>query len=910
MWHIARNAVLVLGCCAAAAPGQEDDGVAPAASDLARVQRDQTRIGVRIVGLREKMERLAQRYEDEGRTRNATLLREALAEFEAKQVQAVARDLDRNLSQSNLSSVEQQDALVASLEQVYSVLRDRRDADELQRQTDLARKAVEELGFLAKNERRLLARTRAATDQPGSLLKQALELAAQLQQSLSSAGQATASTQAAEESLGDSALAEALLQEQAALAEDPAADADTQALLQQGLALLRERLEQPVVAADSEAGEAVVGDELLSAAQAARDEAKAAAAEAADAMEAAREQLERAAGDGATKSSPSAPAPGKAPSGNKAAGENAAGEKAAGEKAAGEKAAGEQAAGENAAGENAAGENAAGENAAGENAAGEEAAGEKAAGEKAAGEKAAGEQAAGEKPAGKPSGGKPAAGESTAGEKASGEPETPPTPEAAAAAASMEEATAALKETRDALERSERSLTAARNRARALAVASSAEAGEQADAMKELAERLEAVTPEAGPEMLDRTRQLLQELQKSAKAIDQGESAAASAAQQAARTSLDDLIKQLQARAGQTPDSEPRTPDAAELESLASQQQELQRQVNELMARLEELPDQEFRESSSRAGKAMGEAESALREGRTEEAAVREEEAAEQLEQAQEKLSGERDKYEQLRQEEVLFRVGEELKSLLEKHDAVMAETLELDAGRGDEERLGRSQRRTATRLAATEKDLSVQAEALRVALEKDGSVAFTFALDRCRDDLISASDLLADDQTGDLVQSVQADVRQRLVDLLAVLDGEQERRRNAKTEPPKETPPGQEQKTPLVPTVAELLLVQRMEQAALARLENFVRNNPGVTEEDGIDPVESELLGRWALEHSAVTDLFRRMIPSGAGGPGAPGGPDGPVGPDGIHPEPPQPEVPESEPPQPEAPPPGTEEP
>ncbi|HTE06463.1 MAG TPA: hypothetical protein VK824_09725, partial [Planctomycetota bacterium] len=177
-----------------------------------------------------------------------------------------------------------------------------------------------------------------------------------------------------------------------------------------------------------------------------------------------------------------------------------------------------------------------------------------------------------------------------------------------------------------------------------------------------------------------------------------------------------------------------------------------------------------------------------------------------------------------------------------------------------------------AARLSATEKDLSAQSETLRAALQKDGSVAFTFALEHCRDDLRSASDLLADEQTGYLVQSVQGDVHQRLLDLLAVLDAEQERRREAKMEPPKEGEDQQQQKTPLVPTVAELLLIQRMEQAALARLQNFQRAHPALDEADGTDPVERELLGRWALEHAAVTELFRKMIP--AGGPAAP--PDG----------------------------------
>jgi hypothetical protein len=189
--------------------------------------------------------------------------------------------------------------------------------------------------------------------------------------------------------------------------------------------------------------------------------------------------------------------------------------------------------------------------------------------------------------------------------------------------------------------------------------------------------------------------------------------------------------------------------------------------------------------------------------------------------------------------------VGEELVSLLEKHDAAAAETLELDTARGEEERLGRSQRRAVARLSGEERALSVQAEALRVALEKDGAIAFTFALERCREDLLSAADRLADEETGMVVQSVQADIHQRLVDLLAVLEQEQERRRQAKSEPPPDGAPQDQAKPQLVPTVAELLLIQRMEQAALARLETFERLNPELADDDGLAAPERELLER-----------------------------------------------------------------
>ena len=144
----------------------EDEG--PIETALERAQRDQVRVGLRLESLRQKMERLAQRYQDEGRARNAELLRGAMTRFDEDRLLDVSRELQRNLEQSNLSSVEQQDELVASLEEIQALLRDRRDMDELSRQSDLARQGLSELSFLAENERRLLSQTRAARRRPPS----------------------------------------------------------------------------------------------------------------------------------------------------------------------------------------------------------------------------------------------------------------------------------------------------------------------------------------------------------------------------------------------------------------------------------------------------------------------------------------------------------------------------------------------------------------------------------------------------------------------------------------------------------------------------------------------------------------------------------------------------------------------
>ena len=163
--------------------------------------------------------------------------------------------------------------------------------------------------------------------------------------------------------------------------------------------------------------------------------------------------------------------------------------------------------------------------------------------------------------------------------------------------------------------------------------------------------------------------------------------------------------------------------------------------------------------------------------------------------------------------------------------------------------------------MAEQERDLSAQSEAIRAALAEDEALAFEHALGQTRDDLSSAADRLADEQTGWTVQMLQADVEQRLTDLIAVLDAERQRRRDAMEQPDDQQgeQQGQPGKEPLVPTVAELLLIQRLEQAALARLDAFART--AAADEDGLDEGARDLLQRWAAEHEKVTELFRQKF-------------------------------------------------
>ncbi|MFT7462763.1 MAG: hypothetical protein ACI9EF_001105 [Pseudohongiellaceae bacterium] len=850
-WMLLNTAVALSLTCPASSAQDE--------VELNSVQRDQNRIGLRLVSLREKMDRLVARYEAEGRTRNAELLRAAIEQFDEGGLLDRSREIDRGLESAMLSAVGEQESLVLAMENIYSVLRDRRDVDELREQVDLLSEGIDELDRLASEQRRLLQETLAGSDTPAAVMDEAIAEVERLQRTLSEAAESQKTLRATEVALGEVGLAEFLADQQRALAADPQTTAADEDRLAAGVAKLLEGLQEPLDGAQ--------GSELLAAAESHRARAR-------DAVEVALGAMKRASTQLASTAEAVSPA-----SDGEASGE-AEGAEAGAEGAEGANA-GSEASAENAGTESGAQADAAG-------ASGSEPSTGASGSEGASDDSSAGSESGAEGSSGEESSAgqeQPSPGGSSAQQSSAPDESASATDEAAgsdtseqsgqessagaqgtAAEQSMAEASEQLDKARDALAESERTLAAARNRAAAMAAASGRQAQAQAEDLKQDSMRLEAAEPEVGPELLDRTRDLMAELAAMKESLQGQDSAQAGQQLSAAEKNLNDILKQLRERR-QNADDQPRDPKTPEQVAAAvADQQEVQRRLRELMDRLEELPDQEFQQPGQQADSAMDEAAEALEQDNAQEAATRQEEASEALDEAKKKLEGEQDRYEQLRQEEVLFRLGEKLQELLDEQLAASTETREIHEARGDRERLSRSHRRAVVRLSETERSLSLEATGIAEELSADGAKVFVFAIDQIAEDLESVADELADQETGTFVASLQQGIEQRLADLSSVLDEELERRRKSMEDAESEggDPPegqGGEGKQPLVPPVAELLLIQRMELMALSRIENFQRMHVEAAAE-GLGEMELQMLERWALEHSKTTTLFESMVP------------------------------------------------
>ena len=300
---------------------------------------------------------------------------------------------------------------------------------------------------------------------------------------------------------------------------------------------------------------------------------------------------------------------------------------------------------------------------------------------------------------------------------------------------------------------------------------------------------------------------------------------------------------------------------------LANRQKKLEERVRDLMRRLRELPDRQPIQDLSNAADNMAGAASELSEEMTGEAEQDQEEAKKHLEKALKEMTREEQKYQNIRQQEVLFRVQQVLAKLKEDQDEVNRQTEAFHLAREDTGRLSRRKRKELRRYVDQETEIQGRTREVTDKTREEASTVFTWVLERVVEDLDEIKDSLRRGETGPLVQSLQTDVSDRYGELIETLKDEMKRRQSAKQDEQEgqQQPPDQ-QKNSLIPPVAELLMIKRMEEKALKRLNTFLR----IHSEDrdaGTGDMEAEMLERMGHRHSSITELFEKMV-NRSGGP------------------------------------------
>ncbi|MBU0754052.1 MAG: DUF4175 family protein [Planctomycetes bacterium] len=260
------------------------------------------------------------------------------------------------------------------------------------------------------------------------------------------------------------------------------------------------------------------------------------------------------------------------------------------------------------------------------------------------------------------------------------------------------------------------------------------------DRMERGQEDRESSPPEARSNR-EKAETAVQEMDQAQERLREGEVDPALTHQQKALEQLQTLEKKMEeAQQRNKANTEGQGPSDAQrsqkMQEMAAAQKKLEERTRDLMRRLRELPDPKMKQELSDAADNMAGASAALQQDQSDEAETDQEEAKKHLEKAMKDLAQEETKYENIRQQEVLFRVRQALEAAKAEQDAINGETAEFDAVRDPVERLNRLQRKTLRALAQREQDVGVKAMEIKEKVEEDEATVFSWVLERNVQDL------------------------------------------------------------------------------------------------------------------------------------------------------------------------------
>jgi hypothetical protein len=346
-------------------------------------------------------------------------------------------------------------------------------------------------------------------------------------------------------------------------------------------------------------------------------------------------------------------------------------------------------------------------------------------------------------------------------------------------------------------------------------------------------------------------------MQKAAQGLDQGKSSEAAKSQSSA---LEELQKAAEAARSGTALEKPEDKDRAK--ELAEEQAKIKQQLLELAQRNQKRDAAQPNQNLDKAGESAQSAQQSLSQGDLGEAQSSEEETEKRMRQAMKELGQEEEQYQKLRQEELLFKIAEQVKSLIEEHQQQMKATLEVDAGRKPGETANHTQRLRLRKIAKAEEALGNRAGEISKAILAEESVVFAEVLDQADHDLKRLGHDMGeagDYQSGERMQALQQDVEQGLSWLAEALQQEKERR---KQEQQQSSQPNNQQQAQnrLVPDVAELKLLRRLEVDTGDNLERLQTLHPELKGGGDIDPLVLEDLRRFAYRHQRTTELFQKF--------------------------------------------------
>jgi hypothetical protein len=256
-----------------------------------------------------------------------------------------------------------------------------------------------------------------------------------------------------------------------------------------------------------------------------------------------------------------------------------------------------------------------------------------------------------------------------------------------------------------------------------------------------------------------------------------------------------------------------------------------------------------------------------MQQGEMEEAIDQQEEARQKLDEAAKELEQEEDRYQDLRQEELLFRMADELTTFLERQRPITAQTAEA-AKSATADGLSRAMRSKVNQLGEEEQDLAGKLATLVQALTEEGNLVYQAVLKANIDDLREVARRLAGRRpdVGAFTTMLQGDVERRTQDLLAALERERQRRqqeRNEQQQQQQQQDRGRnrfnQQRKKLVSLIAELEMLKQL-GVDTRKATDDLRTLVEARGDMNISDAETALIERLAHRHGEITKLFQQI--------------------------------------------------
>lgn len=360
----------------------------------------------------------------------------------------------------------------------------------------------------------------------------------------------------------------------------------------------------------------------------------------------------------------------------------------------------------------------------------------------------------------------------------------------------------------------------------------------------------------------ERLQQARERMQNAAQRLQSGQQSNAAQEQQAAAESLQQAMEALEQNRPTT------EAQKQQLQEQAKAQQDLAEDIVRLAEELKKRDNKAAERKAEAAADAAKKAQRAMEQGDPEETQAQQEEARKNLEEAAKELEQEKDRYQDLRQEELLFRMKDELTTFLDRQRPITAQTLEAQKS-ATADGLSRAMRTKVNQLGEEEQELAGKVEFLVQALTEEGNLVYQAVLKANADDLREVARRLAGRRpdVASFTTLMQQDVERRSEELLAALERERKRREQERKEQQEQQQQQQDrgknkfdpQRKKLVGLIAELEMLKKLGIDTRTATDNL-RALVEARGEDVISDAEVALIERLAHRHAEITKLFQQI--------------------------------------------------